>query len=234
MLDDAFEALKTYDWGTDRAPVAPIEAAVAAAHGKPADREDLEKRLLAALQGDISRDAKGFVCRMLTIVGGVASVPILAALLADDYLSHMARYALERIQAPEAGQALLDSLPRLSSKLKIGIVSSLGSRGEASAVTALSGLVMNDDASVARAAARALGEIGNVEAAKALEASSTSADETKRAVIDARLACAERLLASNKNAVALGIYKSLAGDGQARLVRLAATRGMLSCAAKTA
>ena len=33
MLDDAFEALKSYDWGTDRAPVAPIETAVTASHG---------------------------------------------------------------------------------------------------------------------------------------------------------------------------------------------------------
>ncbi len=234
MLDEAFEALKNYDWGTDRAPVAPIEAAVTASHGKPADRADLEKRLLKALASDISRDAKGFVCRMLTIVGGTASAPVLAALLADEYLSHMARYALERIQAPEAGQALLNSLPKLSSKLKIGVISSLGSRRDASAVSPLSGLLTDQDASVARAAATALGEIGNVEAAKALEGSVPSATETKRAVIDARLACAEALLASDKNAVAYGIYKSLAGDGQARLVRLAATRGMLSCAAKTA
>jgi hypothetical protein len=231
MLGEAFEALKKYDWGTDRAPVGPIEAAVTAVHGKPAEREDLEKRLLTALQSDISHDAKGFVCRMLTIVGGAASVPVLAGLLADEYLSHMARYVLERLQAPQAGQALLDSLPRQSRKLKIGVISSLGSRREASAVPALSGLLKDQDVPVARAAATALGEIGTSEAATALEASSPSAAETRRAVIDARLACAEALLADDKKAAALGIYKSLAGDGQGRLVRLAATRGMLSCAA---
>jgi HEAT repeat protein len=103
-----------------------------------------------------------------------------------------------------------------------------------SAVSSLSGLLKDQEATVARAAATALGEIGTVEAAQALEASSPSAPETKQAVIDARLACAEALLAGNNKAAALGIYKSLAGDGQARLVRLAATRGMLSCAAKTA
>src|SRR5579859_5094121 len=139
MLDDAFEALKTYDWGTDRAAVAPIEAAVAAAHGKAGERQDLEKRLLAALQSDISRDAKGFVCRMLTLVGGVSAVPVLAGLLGDEYLSHMARYALERIPLPEAAQALREALPKLSGKLKIGLISSLGSRRDGSAVTALSG-----------------------------------------------------------------------------------------------
>jgi HEAT repeat protein len=233
MLDDAFEALKKYDWGTDRAAVAPIEAAVTASHGKAADRADLEKRLLAALASDISRDAKGFVCRMLTIVGGPASVPVLAGLLADEYLSHMARYALERIPTSDAVRALRDALPKVGGKLKIGVISSLGSRRDVAAVSALSGLLKDGDPSVARAAATALGEIGNAEAGKALEASSPSAPETKQAVIDARLACAEALLADNKIAMALGIYKSLAVDGSSRLVRLAATRGMLSCAAKT-
>ena len=33
MLDEAFAALKQYDWGTDRAPLVPIDEAVAAAHG---------------------------------------------------------------------------------------------------------------------------------------------------------------------------------------------------------
>jgi HEAT repeat protein len=234
MLDDAFDALKKYDWGTDRAPLAPIEAAVTAAHGKADARADLEKRLLAALTSDISRDAKDFVCRMLTIVGGVAAVPALAGLLADDYHSHMARYALERIPIPEAAQALRDALPRLSDKLKIGVISSLGSRRDASAVPALGGLLKDQSSSVARAAVIALGRIGNVAAAKALQEYLPSAAESKPAVIDAQLACAEGLLADNQNAAALGIYKALVGDQEARLVRLAATRGLLSCAARNA
>jgi hypothetical protein len=233
-LDDAFEALKKYDWGTDRAPVRPIEAAVTAAHGKPAEREDLEKRLLAALASDISRDARGFVCRMLTIVGGPASGPVLGVLLADEYLSHMARYALERIPSSEAGRALREALPTLNGKLKIGVISSLGSRRDRPSVTALRDLLNDQDASVACAAAVALGQIGGVLAAAVLEGCSPTAAETKRAVIDARLACAEALLAEDNKAAALGIYQSLAGDGQGRLVRLAATRGMLSCAARTA
>ncbi len=126
MLDDAFEALKKYDWGTDRAPLAPIEDAVTAAHGKADARKDLENRLLAALNSDISRDAKDYVCRKLTIVGTAASVPALAGLLGDKDHSHMARFALERIPAPEAAQALRDALAKLSGNLKIGVISSLG------------------------------------------------------------------------------------------------------------
>jgi len=55
-----------------------------------------------------------------------------------------------------------------------------------------------------------------------------------QAAIDAQLTCAEALLAENKRAEALAIYKSLASDDRSKLVRLAATRGILACAAKNA
>ncbi|HEY3968314.1 MAG TPA: HEAT repeat domain-containing protein [Planctomycetaceae bacterium] len=234
MLDNAFDALKNYDWGTDRAPLAPITDAVAAAHGNADARKDLESRLLAALQSDISRDAKDYVCRMLTIVGTAAAAPTLGALLADENHSHMARYALERNAAPEAAQALREAVPKLLGKLKIGVIGSIGSRGDESAVAALGGLLNDGDAAVARAAAKALADIGNVQAAKVLHAAQPSSTEIQQSVIDARLACAESLLADKKTAEALAIYQSLAGDNQPRLVRLAATRGKLACAAVNA
>jgi len=234
MLNEAFEALKKYDWGTDRAPVAPIEQAVTASHGNAAAREDLEKRLLAALQGELSRDARDFVCRMLTICGSAAAVPAVAPLLTDEYHSHMARFVLERIAAPEAAQALRDALAKVSGKMKIGVIGSLGGRRDTAAVPALCTLLKDENAAVARSAAVALGDIGSAEAAKALQECQPAAAETKQAVIDAQLACAEALLAESKASVAMGIYKALAGDDQARLVRLAATRGMLNCAGKPA
>src|SRR5271154_1820334 len=128
MLDDAFEALTKYDWGTDRAPLAPIEEAVAAAHDDAAARKNLEVLMIAALKSDISRDAKDYVCRKLTIVGTAASVPTLAELLADENHSHMARFALERMPAPEAAEALRDALPKVSGNVKIGVISSIGVR----------------------------------------------------------------------------------------------------------
>ena len=228
MLDEAFEALAKYDWGTDRAPLAPIDDAVASGN------KDLEARLIEALQSNISRDAKDYVCRKLTIVGTAAAVPALSGLLADENHSHMARFALERMPTAEAAQALRDSLAKVSGNLKVGVISSIGGRRDASAVSSLRGLLKDSDASVARAAATALGDIGSVEAAQALQQAKPSAAETKQAVIDAQLACAEALLAGNNTTEARAIYKSLAGDGQAKLVRLAATRGMLACAAKNA
>jgi HEAT repeat protein len=231
MLDNAFEALKTFDWGTDLAVVAPIEEAVTAAHGKTDLTADLENRLLAALKSDLARDARDYLCRKLAVIGTAAAVPTLAGLLGSEENSHMARFALERISAPEAAQALREVLGRVNGNLKIGVISSLGGRRDVAAVGALAGLLRENDVAIARAAALALGAIGSFEAATALTAFLGTPGGDKQAAVDALLACGEALLAANRKADALSIYKSLASEKQARLVRLAATRGILACSA---
>ncbi len=232
MLDEAFAVLKQYDWGSDMAPLAPIEDAVAVSHDQAEVRRDLENRLIATLQSDASRDAKDYVCRKLAIVGTVAAVPALASMLGQKDYSHMARMALERMPAPEAAQALRDATGKVSNELKVGVISSLGSRRDAASVSVLNVLLNDGDPAVARAAALTLGAIGSVDAAAVLKVAATSAARDKPAVIDALLACAEALLAGQKQTDALAIYRSLAADNQARLVRLAATRGILACTSK--
>jgi HEAT repeat protein len=232
MLDQAFDALKTYDWGADRNALNPIDDAVVVTHGDAAARKALETRLAAVLKTDASRDAKDYVCRKLMIVGSAESVPTLAGLLPDKDQSHMARFALERIPAPEAAQALRDALPKLNGALKIGVIGSLGVRRDTACVPALAALLSDADAAVAAAAAYALGDIGNAEAAKALTAAKPAAATAKSAVTDGSLACAEDLLAAGNKAEAATVYKSLVGEDQPKHVRLAATRGMLACAGK--
>ena len=85
---------------------------------------------------------------------------------------------------------------------------------------------------MARAAAIALGDIGTADAAKALADGKPTAPEATQAATDARLACAEELLAAGNKVEALAVYKSLVGESQPKQVRLAATRGMLTCAGK--
>lgn len=232
MLDQAFETLKTYDWGMDPKVLKPIDEAVVAAHGDAAARKQLEARLAAVLKTDAPRDAKDYVCRKLMIVGTADSVPALAELLPKQDDSHMARYALERIPAPEAAQALRDSLPKLAGALKIGVIGSLGVRRDGPSVPTLAALLADADAAVARSAAYALGAIRSPEAAKALTESKSVSAEAKQAVSDALLACAEGLLADGKKAEASSIYKRLTGGDRPKHVRLAATRGVLACAGK--
>jgi HEAT repeat protein len=229
MLTDAFEALKKFNWGTDLNELSPIEEATVTAHGDTSVSQDLENRLIAALKGDLSRDAHGYVCRKLTIVGTAAAVPTLAGQLGHKDQSHMARYALERINAPEAGAVLRDALGSVNGNQKIGVISSLGTRRDGNAVPLLAKLLRTDDPAVARAAALALGSIGTTEAAAALQAALPAANGDKQAVVDALLSCAESLLASGQHAEAKAVYASLSGDQEPRLVRLAATRGLLAC-----
>ncbi|MBS0209147.1 MAG: HEAT repeat domain-containing protein [Planctomycetes bacterium] len=234
MLDDALAALKEYDWGTELAPLAPLEDALAAAHGNAAATRALEAKLVEVLTSDVSRDAKDYICRKLTVIGSAASVPALAALVVKPDHAHMARFALEQSSAPEAAQALRDAAGKTSGGVRVGIVGSLGARQDAAAVGLLKGLLGDSDAATARAAALALGAIGTAEAAAALQAVAKSAGSNQTNVVDALLHCAESLLAGKNSSAALAIYQALAGDGQARLTRLAATRGILACSSQQA
>ena len=229
----SFAALASFDWGKEYATVRPIDDAVIATQGDAAARKDLETRLAAVLSSGASRDAKGYVCRKLTVIGSAASVPALAALLADKDLTHLARYALERIDAAEAAQALRDALPKLDGALRVGVIGSLGARRDAASVTVLVALLADGDKAAACAAACALGRIGGVEAGTALGQFASHAPEgVNLSAADACLACAEQLLASGKKAEAKQLYKSLLGQNQPKHVRLAATRGLLTTAGK--
>jgi HEAT repeat protein len=232
-LAQAFDALKTYDWGSECKTLGPIDDAVTATRDDDAARKDLETRLAAVLGSDLSRAAKDFACRTLTVIGTAASVPSLSVLLGDAELAHMARYALERIPAPEAAAALRDALPKLSGKLKVGAIGSLGVRRDEASVPALAALIGGSDSAVATAAVNALGDIGREAAAKVLcDAIKAAPSAVKPAVADAMLAAAERLLADGNKTAALATYNALLAGNPPKHIRLAASRGTLWVASK--
>ncbi len=234
-LDKAFENLKTFNWGEDfsqfRQLLGAIEDAVPSSHSDPAARKSLETRLVAVLGTGASRAAKDYVCRKLTVVGTADSIPALAALLPDKDLSHMARYALERYQSPEAAKALRDSLGKTSGAVKAGVVGSLGDRRDAESVADIATLLSDSNEQVALAAATALGNIGTTAAAEALQAASPAAEPVKLRIADARLTAAEKLLASGDRDTAKKVYTSLVAS-PIKNVKLAATRGLLMASGK--
>ncbi|MEX2093130.1 MAG: hypothetical protein WD971_10660 [Pirellulales bacterium] len=233
MLDKEFDELKKYDWGVDPKVLKPIDEAVVAAHGKEDDRAKLEEQFSAIVASDAPRAAKDYSCRKLMRIGTAACVPALAALLGDKELSHMARYALERIPSDEASAALRDALGKVGGELKIGVIASIGARGERASIGVLAKELSTSDPAISRSAALALGAIPGGVSAAALEKFKVEEGEPSVAATDAKLACAEGLLATGKKSEALSVYKGLAGDGQPKHVRLAATRGMLACAGKS-
>lgn len=230
MLEQAFEALKNYDWGDDRKQLQPIDDEVVKTHGDAEARGLLEKQLVEALEWEVTHDAKQFLCRKLMMVGTAGCVPVLAELLSDEKLAHMARYALERIPAAEAAAALRDAIGKVDGELKIGVIASLGVRQDEATVPVIAKLLGDSDPAIARAAAQGLAAIRTPTAARALMAEEAN-PEAEAAATDAKLACAESLLADDSNKDALAIYKSLIGSSE-KHVKLAATRGMLACAKK--
>ncbi len=232
-VDTAFEALKAYDWGADRAVLSPIDRAIIATHGDADARKSLEKRLVDALAGGISRSAQDYVCRRLRVMGTAQSVETLAVLLQAEETSHIARYALERIPDQRAVDALRDALPKVGNKLKPGIIGSLGVRRDRNSIAVIAGFLGDSDIQVARTAAQSLGLIGTPAAAKELSrfAKKASAD-MKMPVADACLACAEQLLADGEKSEAVALYKELQDGDQPTSIKAAAMKGSLTAATK--
>ena len=65
----------------------------------------------------------------------------------------MARYALERIPAPQAAQAMRHALPKVSGAMKAGVIGSLGVRRDAASVAAVAAALSDANLAVASAAA---------------------------------------------------------------------------------
>jgi HEAT repeat protein len=230
-VDTALKTLETYDWGADRKALNPIDEAIIVTHGDAAARKALEKGLLNALTGGISRSAQDYVCRRLRVMGTARSVKALTALLPAEKTSHIARYALGRIPDDKAVEALRAALPKVSSKLKSGIIGSLGVHRDKKSVKAISKLLGDSDMQVARAAAHSLALIGTLAAAKELSRFAKKAPANmKMSVADACLICAEQLLADGEKSKAIALYKGLKGDDQPKHVQVAAMKGMLTAA----
>jgi HEAT repeat protein len=191
---------------------------------KPSAAEQ-EQKLIAVLKSNASQKEKADACRELALKGTKAAVAPLAALLGDEHLGHMARYALEPIPDLAVDDALRDALEKLEGRLKVGVIGSIGVRRDAKAVDSLIKLLKDKDREVARAAARALGRFATPAAAKALEdalAGTPAADQL--ALYEGLFRCAEGLSAHGQRADALAIYDRLSAPEAPPQVREAASR----------
>jgi HEAT repeat protein len=174
-----------------------------------APAEGREAALIAVLKSSASENDKAEACLQLARVGTKASVAPLAALLTDDKLSHMARYALEPISDPSADDALRKAADKLEGRNLVGVIGSIGVRRDVKAIELLGQRLRDRDADVVQAAARALGSLGTSATGDALlkELPGTSA-ENRGAFYDGLFRCAEAM-SHDVPAVALAIYDRL-------------------------
>ena len=219
---DAFDDLKMYDY-QNRTAVVAINSQVDAAQSDKAALAGIETRLMAVLDdANATFGGKQEACNFLGRMGSKAAVPSLAKLLTDEKTENMARYALERISDPAAGKALRVALAASDVKTQIGIVNSLGDRGDAESVALLKPLTKSDNAELRDAAVTALGKIGTPAALSAL----TALNDKSLLVAQATLKAADKLARSGGKSEAERTYSALALAGNPPVVRASALRGL--------
>jgi type 1 glutamine amidotransferase/HEAT repeat protein len=232
-LQELLGKVKTYDWGQSRLALTEVSEIIKKAQGDKAQLAKIEKALLGVLESDATRAGKQYVCRELSIIGTEQSVATLAGMLADEETSDMARYALERIPGSAVDEALRGALRKAKGNARIGIINSLGQRRDKRAVRNLSRILGRPNQEAAIAAAAALGQIADSQAAEALaEAKNKAEGKLLSVVLDAYLKCADQLVADGDKVKAMAIYKELQKEGMPKPIRAAALTGMINATKK--
>src|SRR5512133_2173660 len=225
----ALDALKTYDQGSSRASLLPIDELLIAALKDPKKRADLEPQLIRVLESGCSPMAREYLCAKLALLGAAAALPALAELVADPLLSTAARNALQAIPGNASTKALRSSLAKAQGAPKVGIINSLGVRRDPAAVGVLNDCLRERDEQVLAAAAAALGEIRTVRAGRALRDQFLKAEGAFRCKLaDPMLICAARLSAQGRKTEAGSLLKLLGSPGLPAFIRQAADRALPS------
>lgn len=234
-LDEAFDAVRTYELGHDAAPLQFLVEQVMATYGDAAARRDLANRFAALLSSDATFDGKLFACRQLYIIGTDEQLPAIAPLLLDEKLSDAARYALEAMPGDAVDQALLDAMSRTSGKVKIGIINSLRVRRCATATQPLAACLRESDIEVAKAAALALGAIGATDAARELMlVMIEEVPGLHRTIVDAYLAVAWAELAAGHVDSAREMFRAVHHAPEAKAQLMAAAAGWIEADPRSA
>ena len=202
-------------------------AASPAASPQPTTSEQV-KKLVAVLKSNATQKEKADACRELARIGTKDAVAPLAALLPDEKLSHMARYAMEPIPSSAVDKALRQAAAELRGRPLVGVIGSIGVRRDPKAVSLLTRFLHAPDNEVAQAAARSLGSIGNQAAAEALlNALPEVSAANQLAFCEGLLRCAEAAAVKGERKEALAIYDRLREVPAPQQVRTAALRGAI-------
>ena len=222
----AFKNLLSYDFGDSRSDLIAIEEACRGA--APELLRGIEEALIGALESDeIHYAGKQFVCRQLRRIGSDVCVESLEALLTDKEMAHNARFALQGLPGGAATAALVRALDKTEGDLRIGVIGSLGARGDSAAASPLAPWISSNNEIEAAAAVSALRRLASPAAAAVLQ-SATVPDALQAARLNAILACADSAMRKGDPSAATTLYELVKKDVQCSpLQRLAAHRGLL-------
>ena len=234
VVQAQIEKVKAYEWGQDRTALTALGGMIAEQYSSPEHLKAIEEMMQPLLAADTNRAVKDFACRELSVFATEISVPALAALIDSPETEHMARYALERIPGKAADAALLEKLTQTKdAQTKAGIITSLGNRRCADAVSMLSTIAIGFDPASAHAAIAALGMIGTEESAAVLrKVQLLPFEDRKQPALDALAVCGEWLYRSGNAAKAAEIYRLLYDEKKPSFTRVAGLNGLEKADAK--
>jgi HEAT repeat protein len=219
------DAISQYEFGESRAALVNVERLVLRGELSREEQKALERALIHLLRTDSTVEAGKFACRQLAQIGSEESIPALVSLLEDESLTEMARYALARIPGREVDAVLRDSVETVEGQSRIGLVNTLGERGNPGSVRLLRRILKSDDPHLSSAAAAALGNIGGKKAAKALLEEKERANGALAVALDEALVqCAEGFLQQGNPSKAAGISEQVMDSPASPPVRVAAFR----------
>ena len=202
-------------------------AGLAVAQDPPATSR--EQELMAVLRSETPEAEKALAFKGLAIHGSPACIGDVASYLGNERLASWARITLEAIPGDDASAALRAAAAggKLSGRLLVGVINSLGVRHDAAAVPLLSTRLGDADAAVAAAAAAALGTIGTPAAATLLSKALAAGIPDRDLVAEACVVCGERLRAAGDAATAVALFQAVRAAEVSEQRRAEATRAAI-------
>lgn len=188
----------------------------------------LAEHLLATQEGNqnprYTPEVRGVLARALGNIGGEAEVGPLKALLSDFDVRENARFALQRIPADAAAEALAEAaLQAVGSEFRIGVLAALATRSGSKAIDALRACAADEDRDVALTALEALANHPDASNDSLFSQAAEKLGPSYLARLErARLRLAETLERAGQTDAARGIYQGLAKGASDEAPRAAA------------
>lgn len=225
-LPPVFQEALQYRRGDSRASLNTIKSMVHDYGLDPDSHPGLLQNLAALLKGNATYECRLFACRQLASIGTADQTIDLIVLLGDPRTQDIGRYALESIPGEQVDEALIDALEYSTGDTLLGLMTTLGHRGAAGAVSALEQRLASSHDRVVQVAAYTLGCIATEDAAEALnQALQKARGEMAGCIADAYLSCADAMLEKGANDQAAAVYQQVFESGLSPAVRAAALYG---------
>lgn len=229
QVDAAWAEMPKYEAGQDQKALLAMNWVVINAMNDPAQRTATAARLAAILQAPgTTAAARQFICTQLYRIGTEAEVAAVAPMLLDPATTDTARLFLERIHGDASLAALRVALDKLEGRPLIGVVNSLSLIGDEASLEKIIALTQSQDAMVALAAWRAVGNFGSDAAADFLIDSLKKADEASQPLEAAAVRTAILLASAGKQDRAMELYRLLADARRSLGARQAGFRAVFA------